>query len=270
MDLQLKGKRALVTGSSSGIGTGIARRLAAEGVAVAIHGRDGARAERIAAEINGAGGDAIVTLGDLTDDAAANRVADALEAKWGGIDILVSNAGGKTGEGQTPWWELTIEDWLQTYQLCVLSAVRLIKRLVPGMKERGWGRVIQISSSSASMPTPQIPHYQAAKAAMTDMTVCLSKDLAGSGVTANAVSPGMVLTEGVVTWLIALARQMGWPEDLDIIERRVTSEFVPVPVGRLGRADEIGAMVVLLASPLGAFINGANIRADGGFVPTVN
>ncbi len=270
MDLRLQGKRALVSGSTSGIGAGIARRLAAEGVAVAIHGRDGARAEHVAGEIRAAGGNAIVALGDLTDDAAANRVANAVEANWGGIDILINNAGGKTGEGQTPWWELTTDDWLHTYQLCVLSAVRLIKRLVPGMKQRGWGRVIQISSSSASMPTPQIPHYQAAKAAMTNMTVCLSKELAGSGVTANAVSPGMVLTEGVVTWLTALAKQMGWPEDLDTIEKRVTSEFVPVPVGRLGRVEEIGAMVVLLASPYGAFINGANIRADGGFVPTVN
>jgi len=270
MDMQLKDKRALVTGSTSGIGAGIAKRLAAEGVAVAIHGRDGARAERVAAEIRASGGNAMVTLGDLTDDDAANHVADAVEANWGGVDILVNNSGGKTGEGQTPWWELTIDDWLQTYQMCVLSAVRLIKRLVPGMKERGWGRVIQISSSSASMPTPQIPHYQAAKAAMTNMTVCLSKDVAGSRVTANAVSPGMVLTEGVVTWLEALAKQMGWPADLATIEKRVTSEFVPVPVGRLGRVDEIGAMVVLLASPLGAFINGANIRADGGFVPTVN
>jgi len=270
MDLQLKGKRALVTGSTSGIGAGIARRLAAEGVAVAIHGRDGARAQRVADEIRTAGGNAIITLGDLTDDPAASRVADAIEANWGGIDFLVNNTGGKTGEGQTPWWDLAIDDWLQTYQMCVLSAVRLIKRLVPGMKRRGWGRVIQISSSSASMPTAQIPHYQAAKAAMTNMTVCLSKDLARSGVTANAVSPGMVLPEGVVTWLTALAKQMGWPEDLDEIEKRVTSEFVPVPVGRLGRVDEIGAVVVLLASPLGAFINGANIRADGGFVPTVN
>jgi 3-oxoacyl-[acyl-carrier protein] reductase len=270
MDLQLKGKRALVTGSTSGIGAAIARCLAAEGVAVAIHGRDAERAERVAADIRDGGGQVIVTLGDLIDDAAANRVADAVQQNWGGVDILVNNAGGKTGEGQTPWWELGIDDWLQTYQLCVLSAVRLINRLVPGMKQRGWGRVIQISSSSASMPTPQIPHYQAAKAAMTNMTVCLSKDVAGSGVTANAVSPGMVLTEGVVSWLTALAKQMGWPDDLGIIEQRVTSEFVPVPVRRLGRVAEIGAMVVLLASPLGGFVNGANIRADGGFVPTVN
>jgi NAD(P)-dependent dehydrogenase (short-subunit alcohol dehydrogenase family) len=87
---------------------------------------------------------------------------------------------------------------------------------------------------------------------MTNMAVCLSKDVAGSGVTANAVSPGMVLTEGVVTWLDALAKQTVWPADLATIEKRVTSEFVPVPVGRLGRVDEIGAMVVWLASPLGA------------------
>jgi NAD(P)-dependent dehydrogenase (short-subunit alcohol dehydrogenase family) len=126
MDLQLTGKRALVTGSTSGIGAGIARRLASEGVAVAIHGRDGARAEHVAAGIRAAGGNAITILGDLTDDAAANRVADAVEANWGGVDILVNNTGGKTGEGQTPWWDLTIDDWLQTYQMCVLSAVRLI------------------------------------------------------------------------------------------------------------------------------------------------
>ncbi len=101
MDMQLKGKRALVTGSTSGIGAGIAKRLAAEGVAVAIHGRDAARAERVAAEIRNAGGNAIVTLGDLTDDAAANRVANAVEASGSGVHILVNNSGGKTGEAQT-------------------------------------------------------------------------------------------------------------------------------------------------------------------------
>jgi 3-oxoacyl-[acyl-carrier protein] reductase len=270
MDLQLTGKRALVTGSTAGIGEGIARRLAAEGVAVAVHGRDRERGERVVGGIRAAGGQAILALGDLTDDAAAARVADEVEAQWGGVDILVNNSGGKTGEGQTSWWDLTIDDWTQTYQMCVLSAVRLIKRLVPGMIERKWGRVIQISSSSASMPTPGIPHYQAAKAAMTNMTVGLAKTLAATGVTANAVSPGMVLTEGVKTWVTVLAEQSGWPSDLETIEKRATSEFVPVPAGRFGRVEEIAAIVALLASPLGAFITGANIRADGGFVPTVN
>ena len=135
MDLQLAGKRALITGSTSGIGEGTAKLLAKEGVAVAIHGRNRQRAERVAAEINAGGGTAVVAVGDLTDEAAASEVAAAVDAGLGGVDILFNNAGGggrNPARVDTTFLGLEIEDWLGEFEHNVLSAVRMIRHFVPG------------------------------------------------------------------------------------------------------------------------------------------
>jgi 3-oxoacyl-[acyl-carrier protein] reductase len=138
MDLRLAGKRALVTGSSSGIGEVIVKQLAAEGVAVVVHGRDESRANAVAKAIRATGGNAEVTLGDLTTDAGADAVAGAALA-GGPIDILVNNAG---FIGFLSWTEATTADWAQTYNTNVISGIRMIQRLVPQMRERHWGRII--------------------------------------------------------------------------------------------------------------------------------
>jgi len=165
MDLQLRGVRVLVTGSSSGIGAGIARVLAAEGAVVAVHGRDATRAAAVAAEVRSAGGNAVVVLGDLASEEGTSSVADAVDAALGGIDVLVNNAGGKTSPGNPAWFEIPWTDWVGTYEQNIGAAVRLIHRFVPGMCERGWGRVIQIGSASATQPEAGLGEYQAAKAA---------------------------------------------------------------------------------------------------------
>jgi 3-oxoacyl-[acyl-carrier protein] reductase len=151
MDLNLRGKRALVTGSSAGIGAEIARVLAQEGASVVIHGRNAERANKFAAEIRAAGGAAAVALGELTDDAQAERVAHEAEAAFGGVDILVNNAGSYP---ITAWWDTPPDVWLETYNTDVVAGVRLVKLLVPGMIERGWGRVIQISFRSIPARRP--------------------------------------------------------------------------------------------------------------------
>ena len=151
MDLQLGGKRALVTGSSSGIGEAIAKSLAAEGAAVVVHGRRQAEANRVASEIAAAGGKAVVAMGDLSSDAGADAVAKVVNDALGGADILVNNAGAYP---QTPWLESTAADWTGVYNQNVGSMVRMITRLVPGMKQRGWGRVISLASVVATMPFP--------------------------------------------------------------------------------------------------------------------
>jgi NAD(P)-dependent dehydrogenase (short-subunit alcohol dehydrogenase family) len=268
MDLQIGGKRALVTGSSSGIGEAIAKSLAAEGAAVVVHGRRQAEANRVAAEIAAAGGKSVVAIGDLSSDAGADAVAKVVNDALGGADILVNNAGAYP---QTPWLESTAADWTGVYNQNVGSMVRMITRLVPGMKQRGWGRVISLASVVATMPFPAGPAYAATKSANANLAVSLAKELAGTGVTSNAVSPGMIVTPGVEEMLRGMAAEFGLPpDDLPALEKYAVQNLVPNPSARLGRAEDIAFAVTLLASPLAGYINGANLRVDGGTVPTVN
>jgi 3-oxoacyl-[acyl-carrier protein] reductase len=268
MDLHLNGKRALITGSSSGIGEASAKSLAAEGVAVVVHGRREAEAKRVAAEITAAGGKAVVAVGDLSSDAGAENVAKVVNDELGGVDILVNNAGAFP---QTPWLESPAADWINVYNQNVGSMVRLINLLVPGMKQRGWGRVISLASVVATMPFPAGPAYAATKSADANLAVSLSKALAGTGITSNAVSPGMIVTPGVEEMLKGMAPQFGLPpDDLPAIEEYAAKNMVPNPSARLGRPEDVAAAVTFLASPLAGYINGANLRVDGGTVPTVN
>src|SRR5581483_7289374 len=161
MDLRLAGKRALVTGSSSGIGEVIVKLLAAEGVAVVVHGRDESRANAVAQAIRAEGGSAEVALGDLTTDAGADAVAVAALA-GGPIDILVNNAGViAEANGFLSWMEATAADWTQKYNINVIAGVRMIQRLIPQMRERHWGRVIQIGGGLSQQPQASGPDYNA-------------------------------------------------------------------------------------------------------------
>jgi 3-oxoacyl-[acyl-carrier protein] reductase len=264
MDLQLKGKRALVTGSSGGIGEAIAKTLAREGVSVVVHGRNQRRATRVAAAIEADGGTAYVTLGDLSLDDAAHNVAEAALSAWGGIDILVNNAG--VGGRQRSWFEIPLTQWAQMVNSDVLSMVRLVQHLAPHMRERGWGRIIQIASAAALQPLGDDPDYSAAKAAMVNLSVSLSKALADSGVTANTISPGGIRTAGFEWVWRQIAKRRGWGDDWRAIERRIVAEVLPNPTGRLGSVEEVASLVAFVASPLGGYLNGANLRIDGGYV----
>jgi 3-oxoacyl-[acyl-carrier protein] reductase len=268
MDLQLNGKRAVVTGSSSGIGEAIAKSLAAEGVAVVVHGRREEQVKRVADEISAAGGTAVVAVGDLSSDDGADAVARVANEKLGGVDILVNNAGAFP---HTPWLESTAAQWDDLYNQNVGSMVRMTTRLVPGMKERGWGRVISLASVVAAMPFPGGAAYAATKAANANMAVSLAKELSGTGITSNAVSPGMIVTPGVETMLKEMAPQFGLPaDDLPALEKAAEEKMVHNPAARLGRPEDIAAAVTFLASPLAGYIDGADLRVDGGTVPTVN
>jgi 3-oxoacyl-[acyl-carrier protein] reductase len=267
MDMKLSGKRALVTGSTGGIGEEIAKTLAREGVAVVVHGRRDVEARRVVNEIEGAGGKAAAVLGDLSRKGDAEKVvANSLET-FGGIDILVNNAG---GYAMLPWMETAPEKWAAMFNEDVISSIRMIQGMLPSMKKLGWGRVVQISTVVAWAPFPLGPDYSAAKAALANMTVSLSKELAGTGVTANTVSPGPVVTPGFKKWLLETVTPMGWKGSWEEIEKRAAKEFMPNAVGRLGHVEDVAAAVTFLASPLSGFITGANYRVDGGMGGTVN
>ncbi|TCC37387.1 SDR family NAD(P)-dependent oxidoreductase [Kribbella capetownensis] len=267
MDLQLNGKRALVTGSTSGIGQAIAIALAAEGATVVVHGRDAERAKATANVIAAIGGAATIVLGDLAHEAGARMVVAAVEAS-GDVDILVNNAAA-TG-GDEGWMAGGPTEWLDLYNTNVTSAVRLIGALTPAMRTAGWGRVIQIGSAAHPCPLPMRAAYSATKAALSNLTVSLSKELAGTGVTANTISPGPALTDGFRDLALTFARHHGMGDDADAATRALISGPLANPSGRLAEPHEIAALTALVASPLSASINGANLRIDGGFTPTVN
>src|SRR5258707_152551 len=173
MDLRLAGKRALVTGSSAGLGEAIAKLLAAEGVGVVVQGREEGRTSAVAEAIRADGGGADVALGDLSTDAGADAVAAA--AMTGGhVDILVNNAGAY--HHQT-WMEATPARWIETYESNVLSGVRMIHRLLPQMRERRWGRVIQIGGGPAIPPGPTTPDYATSLAGPHHLAVSPARGL---------------------------------------------------------------------------------------------
>ena len=269
MNYQLQGKRALVTGSSSGIGRAIALAMGAEGVSVVVHGRDGARVEAVVASVVAAGGKAVGALGDLATDGGARAVIEVATRAWGGIDILVNNAGNAQPMGDM----LTtgVDLWAQNYQDNMLSAVRLVQGLVPGMLERGWGRVINVASGTGSAPEAHFGPYSSSKAARIAFTVSLSKALSGTGITVNTLSPGITATEAFDRNLPAMAANLGWEEtDLADMSARAARELWPNPTGKIGTVDEQAAAVLFLASSQASYVNGANLRVDGGISGFVN
>ena len=263
MDLQLEGKRALVTGSSSGIGAAIARALSTEGALVVVHGRNEARARQIAAELPRPG---FVAIGDLATPIGAGKVVDQILGSTGGLDILVNNAGAFRS---MPWMASTPDAWLSTYNENVVSMVRMIHAFAPGMKAAKWGRIIQIASRAAVRPRTQMPDYSAGKAAVLNLTVSLAKDLAPFSITVNAVSPGIIITPAVETQFRQMALERGWGTDWEDIERNIVREWQYDPCVRLGRPDDVAHTVAFLSSPLAAGISGINLRVDGGGTGTL-
>jgi len=270
MDMQLNGKVALVTGSSSGIGIGIAHTLAAEGVSVVVHGRDAARTQATADAIVANGGSARIAVGDLQTDAGADKVAAEALAAFGQVDILVNNAGGRGAGKPLTFFDITPDMWNDTYNANVTSAVRMIHRLAPAMRERGWGRVIQLASLAGQTSSGGVMEYGASKAAVVNLSLGLSKVLANTGVTVNTISPGMILTGALEGWLDAVAAQRGLGTDRDKAARWVLDNSLKQTVDRLGNPEDIGFAVTFLCSPRGNFVNGANIRVCGGASPSIN
>jgi NAD(P)-dependent dehydrogenase (short-subunit alcohol dehydrogenase family) len=266
MNLELENKRALVTGSSAGLGEAIIRALALEGAKVIVHGRDAKRAQQVAADIRRRGGAAEVVLGDLSSDEEAGKVS-AQALAHGPIDILVNNAG--SYEPAT-WDSVTSEQWTDTYQSDVLSALRMTQAVMPGMRARGWGRIIMIGSGSGWQPFATQPQYCAAKCAMLSMTVSLARHLRGSGVTANIVTPGLIDVPSNRRFWQEMNQTNHYGDTWEEIERTVVQKLLPNDVGLMGKPDDVGSVVAFLASPRSRFVSGANWRVDGGSTVSIN
>lgn len=267
MDLQLVGKRALVTGSSAGTGATIAKTIAREGVHVIVHGRDRDRAESVAAAIQTEGGKATVVLGDLSTAASAQQVADAAREALGEIDILINNAG-LIGYYET-WDDVNDENWAAMYDGVVLVIVRLVNALKPHMEHLGWGRIINIASAQSLQPFAMMPDYAAAKCAVLNLTKSLSKQFDRTGVNVNVVSPGIIVTERIRQRMTEAAAKAGRSTDWHDIEHHVLTTELDNPTGRLARPEDVANVVTFLSSPLADYINGTNIRIDGGSIITI-
>jgi 3-oxoacyl-[acyl-carrier protein] reductase len=267
MDLKLDGRVALVTGSSKGIGEGVAQGLAREGAIVIIHGRNKTRTEEVAHDIITRGGRAYSVTGDLTNEDEVQRLVDEAQAFVKPVEILINNAG---GSGETEDWATTrSETWATGYDRNVLAAVRITTRILPGMREAQWGRIVNISSLAAMMPPFKRPDYAAAKAAMIALTASLAKAVAMDGITVNTVSPGTIHSVSLdeafrkVALTRGLAANAPWAE----IEEAVLPMMAQVPMGRVGTLEEIADAISFLVSPRSSYITGANLRLDGGMWP---
>jgi NAD(P)-dependent dehydrogenase (short-subunit alcohol dehydrogenase family) len=260
MDLGLRGKTAVVSGSTAGIGLAIATALAAEGASVVINGRTEARVaaaiEKVRGEVPGAHVDGVAA--DLgTEDGVATFLNLAPEA-----DILVNNLGIFEVK---PFAEITDADWLRFFEVNVLSGVRLARYYLPLMREKNWGRVVFISSESAVNIPVEMIHYGMTKTAQVAVARGLAESVAGTGITVNSILVGPTESEGVGNFLQDVARQQG------VTPAQVEKEFFEKVrpsslLQRFEKPEEVAAVVAFVASAQGAIINGAALRAEGGVV----
>lgn len=255
MELGISGKTALVTGSYRGTGAGIAGVLAAEGAEVLVHGFEPGQPDETVAEIAAAGGNATGIVADLRSDTGANDLAAVAES----VDILVNNYGTPVGSSWT-----SMDDWAAEWDVNVLSGVRAAQQCLPGMRERGWGRIIVLGTLGSRKPGVHNPGYYAAKSGLHAIVRTLAMEMRGSGVTVNLVSPGMIATSEVRTMLTRSAAKRGIGPEWADVERFGLDNAMPNLTERIPDPADIGRVVAFVASEAAWHVNGADIAVDGG------
>lgn len=260
MDLQLTGKRALVTGSTAGIGFAIACALAAEGAHVTLNGRSrsgvSAAVVRLIEAVPGARVDGVAA--DLSSAAGC----EALTATCADVDILVNNLG---IFDPRPFEEIQDIEWFNFFETNVMSGVRLARAYLPTMKRRNWGRIVFISSESGLCPPAEMVHYGMTKSAQISVARGLAETCAGTGVTVNSVLPGPTLTQGAEDFFATLATGQG--QTFDEAARDFFAHGRPTSIlKRFIQPDEVASMVAYVCSPLAAATQGAALRVEGGVV----
>jgi len=263
MDLQLTNKKALVTGSTAGIGFAIASLLAQEGASVVVNGRSPQRLEEAVKRIQREKKDAQVT--GVAADLGTKEGVDLLTGQVPAVDILVNNLGIFEPK---PFAEITDEDWLRYFEVNDLSGARLSRFYLPQMLQRNWGRVVFISSESGLNIPAEMIHYGVTKTAQIALARGLAETTAGTGVTVNSVLPGPTRSEGVETFVQQLAQ--GQVTNPAAVEAEFFRTARPSSLlKRFATPEEVAAMVVYVCSPRASATNGAALRVDGGVVRSI-
>ncbi len=251
MDLGVRGKTALITGASSGIGEAVALRLASEGARVAVAARRTDRLGRIVKEARAAGADDAAAFAlDLGDDVSVGSLLERVRAQFGDVDILVLNGGGPT---PGPFEKMALRDWDAGYRSTLRSMVQLAHDAVERMQSRGWGRIVALTSSSVEQPIPGLVLSNSLRVALVGALKTLAGEVAKDGVTVNCIATGRVRTE----------RLRELYEDDAAIDRAAAVE---VPIGRVASPAEFAPMVVFLCSDPAGYVTGQTIAIDGGLI----
>jgi NAD(P)-dependent dehydrogenase (short-subunit alcohol dehydrogenase family) len=259
MDLKLKDKLALVSGSTAGIGFAIAAALAREGARVIVNGRAQASVDEAVRRVRSETGvDALGFAGDLTTAVAA----DELAKRFPDVEILVNNLGIFEPK---PFEAIPDADWVRFFEANVLSGVRLARLYLPGMKRANWGRIIFISSESAVQIPAEMIHYGMTKTAQLGVSRGLAEAVAGTGITVNSILPGPTKSRGVSEFVDALARSEG--KSFDAFQTEFFEKVRPTSlIKRFATSEEVASLVAYVASPLASATTGAALRVDGGVI----
>jgi NAD(P)-dependent dehydrogenase (short-subunit alcohol dehydrogenase family) len=259
MDLKLRGRRALVTGSTAGIGRAIAASFAREGAIVIVNGRQQSSVDKAVAELQAAtGGDLVGFAGDLGTAASADEIA----RRHPDVEILVNNLAIFEPK---PFEDIPDADWVRFFEVNVLSGIRLSRLYLPAMKRANWGRIIFISSESALQIPAEMIHYGMTKTAQIAVARGLAESVAGTGITVNSILPGPTKSRGVVDFVSALARAGG--KTAEQVEAEFFEKIRPTSlIKRFATTEEVASLVTYVASPLASATTGAGLRVDGGVV----
>jgi len=256
MELGLKGKRAIVMAASRGLGYASALGLAREGCKLIVCSRDQARIDAAAAAIKTETGAEVKALvADVSSASEAKRLVDAAVSAYGGLEIVVHNAGGPPA-GET--LQMTEEQWQKAFEQNLLSFTRIVAAAAPEMKKAGYGRVLTIASSSIKQPIPNLALSNALRAGVWGIAKTLSRELAPQGILVNVIAPGRIDTERIAELDQANAQKSG-----KSVEDVRKASIGGIPLGRLGRPEELANLVVFLASQAGSYITGQAITVDG-------
>ena len=259
MDLQINGRIALVCGSSSGLGLSIATRLVQEGCRVALNGRDQARLDAaVDAVERDVGTRPHAFVADVSEEQSVSKLVARVADKLGPIDILLTNAGGPPAR---TFAEADSETWLRAMDLNLHSAINLCRQTIPGMQERGWGRVVCLTSVAAKQPIPGLLLSSTSRAGLLGFVKSVSNEIAASGVTINTICPGYMRTERVKHLFAVMAEKSN--RTIDEVEQNLVEE---IPAHRIGDPAELAAAVAFLVSDLAGYVTGATLQVDGGYI----